>query len=343
MSLKDLRTYPAQPNTDFHHLPGPFAPDLPYISSISPNLWAIPKDADGVQAHTPPLIIKYCFLDAGEAARKQKVRRVCVEWGKWANISFEEAQLADFPAFGGALNTQQARDAAADLRTKLTAAADREVALRAAIDTAKRNAITVAETANIPGARTSEVVRRAIATEAEAAARLHGGAIQVAQGLAETANSDLAQANHTYTTIDGVPTVPAMILIKFLLSDRWSYSACGTTMGALAGGQVESMMMSLSLTDLAFGDDRPSEGDDETAKQTKLERRAKLNYDQGTILHEFGHVLGFNHEHQSPAREGVFEFKEEGMYFDTLTIDTNNNLNMQRLRSFGGGIPTSPM
>lgn len=106
---------------------------------------------------------------------------------------------------------------------------------------------------------------------------------------------------------------------------------------------MESMMMSLSLSGLAFDDDAPSEDDDDTAKRTKLERRAKLNYDQGTILHEFGHVLGFNHEHQSPAREGVFEFKEGGTCFDTITIDANNNPNTQRSRSFGGGILASLM
>jgi hypothetical protein len=35
--------------------------------------------------------------------------------------------------------------------------------------------------------------------------------------------------------------------------------------------------------------------------------------DKGIILHEFGHVLGLGHEHQSPSREGKITLKEEGM------------------------------
>jgi len=34
--------------------------------------------------------------------------------------------------------------------------------------------------------------------------------------------------------------------------------------------------------------------------------------DRGTILHEFGHVLGLLHEHQSPNRGSKIHLKEEG-------------------------------
>lgn len=34
--------------------------------------------------------------------------------------------------------------------------------------------------------------------------------------------------------------------------------------------------------------------------------------DKGTILHEFGHVLGLMHEHQSPARSGGLTLDEDG-------------------------------
>ena len=34
--------------------------------------------------------------------------------------------------------------------------------------------------------------------------------------------------------------------------------------------------------------------------------------DKGTILHEFGHVLGLMHEHQSPARAGGLTLDEDG-------------------------------
>jgi len=53
--------------------------------------------------------------------------------------------------------------------------------------------------------------------------------------------------------------------------------------------------------------------------------------DQGTVLHEFGHALGFIHEHQSPA-SGGFEWNEEEVikslsgppnYWDEETIQHN--------------------
>ena len=34
-----------------------------------------------------------------------------------------------------------------------------------------------------------------------------------------------------------------------------------------------------------------------------------------TILHEFGHALGFQHEHSSPVRGAVFTFNKDGMPF----------------------------
>ena len=34
--------------------------------------------------------------------------------------------------------------------------------------------------------------------------------------------------------------------------------------------------------------------------------------EKGVILHEFGHVLGFTHEHQSPARAQTMDLDEEG-------------------------------
>ncbi|KAJ7813091.1 hypothetical protein B0H14DRAFT_2377291, partial [Mycena olivaceomarginata] len=49
---------------------------------------------------------------------------------------------------------------------------------------------------------------------------------------------------------------------------------------------------------------------------------ATMNFDcrdgsgvsKGTIRHEFGHVLGFLHEHQSPARRGRLTLKKDDVY-----------------------------
>ncbi len=35
-------------------------------------------------------------------------------------------------------------------------------------------------------------------------------------------------------------------------------------------------------------------------------------FDRGTILHEFGHAIGLEHEHQSPLRDGTITLDEEG-------------------------------
>ena len=43
-----------------------------------------------------------------------------------------------------------------------------------------------------------------------------------------------------------------------------------------------------------------------------LEGAENADENRGTILHEFGHVLGLNHEHQSPARGGKLHLKEDG-------------------------------
>jgi hypothetical protein len=39
---------------------------------------------------------------------------------------------------------------------------------------------------------------------------------------------------------------------------------------------------------------------------------ALLDEDRGVILHEFGHTLGMQHEHQSPSRGGRLTLKEDG-------------------------------
>ncbi|KAI0071193.1 hypothetical protein K474DRAFT_1712673 [Panus rudis PR-1116 ss-1] len=45
-------------------------------------------------------------------------------------------------------------------------------------------------------------------------------------------------------------------------------------------------------------------------------------YEKGTILHEFGHALGFLHEHQSPNREGGLTLDEDAVY--RYYMDTQN-------------------
>lgn len=35
---------------------------------------------------------------------------------------------------------------------------------------------------------------------------------------------------------------------------------------------------------------------------------------KGVVLHEIGHILGLEHEHQSPSLRGLLTWIEEGMY-----------------------------
>ena len=41
---------------------------------------------------------------------------------------------------------------------------------------------------------------------------------------------------------------------------------------------------------------------------------------RGTILHEFGHALGLDHEHQSPARGGKLHLNEAGQFPSLTTL-----------------------
>jgi len=43
-----------------------------------------------------------------------------------------------------------------------------------------------------------------------------------------------------------------------------------------------------------------------------------VDEDRGVILHEFGHTLGLNHEHQSPARGGKLQLKEAGEFIECV-------------------------
>ncbi|KAF9466848.1 hypothetical protein BDZ94DRAFT_1305723 [Collybia nuda] len=122
---------------------------------------------------------------------------------------------------------------------------------------------------------------------------------RAARTIPEKLQSDANQAVKDIEAATAkIQTLPSTLLIDFIEPGKWSYSPLGAaaennqSMGFLAG-----MTMHLSLHDPPV--------DDHSQEAT-----AKRNYDRGTILHEFGHILGFLHEHQSPARKTVFKFIE---------------------------------
>ena len=43
-----------------------------------------------------------------------------------------------------------------------------------------------------------------------------------------------------------------------------------------------------------------------------LQGQANAKENKGVILHEFGHALGLDHEHQSPARGGKITLNRDG-------------------------------
>ena len=101
-------------------------------------------------------------------------------------------------------------------------------------------------------------------------------------------------ANVKFTQLDSPQS--ANIRITFdPSSGSWAYVA----------KEINRVAQSLPTMNLGWLDDTP------VANTTANER--------GVILHEFGHVLGLMHEHQSPVRGGKIHLKPEGRsYPDAL-------------------------
>jgi len=99
-------------------------------------------------------------------------------------------------------------------------------------------------------------------------------------------------ANVTFQPAEGAD---AMVRIAFRVSDKY-------------GGDWSGVGVDI-LTNLK---DFPK-GESTMNLETVKDRARMAPWESGTILHEFGHVLGLYHEHQSPARGGKITLKRDGM------------------------------
>ena len=100
---------------------------------------------------------------------------------------------------------------------------------------------------------------------------------------------DCANVRFRETTKNNDNSAKLRITFKAVGDDNWYWSALGTK--ALDRSKYPSTKPTMRLAGLP--DEFPP---------SELHR--------GNILHEFGHVLGLEHEHQSPSMDGYLKLKE---------------------------------